>query len=439
MSILSINSPLTLFAFDDESIPGLCGVELQMRRPEKHPPNPVIPRGEEGQPGTHHTAFPAVLREGSRWRMWYSASDGTGADGTLIAYAESDNGLSWRKPDLGLVEYRGSRRNNLVDAQPGLNTVAVLYDPDAGRYVMAGEDMRFWNQSEGWSLAGPAMTRIDVSDDGFHWTPVLDCAGLIVPQHEASTLYKFNGQYHLGGHQISPLLHLPMQEHELGAYLGPRTFVVWRSPTLDRWPLEYTRAFFKPMRSSSPYRKGWDREEVHLGASVSPFGNVCLGIYGQWHHPVTGRADAEEIDEADGVEGGYQQGGDIEYYGPAVSVDLGLIISNDGLHFREPAPGFTLITRDQELAWDRDFRDNTTANTILSHARLAGEHARAHLHLLRREHAPRQHHQVGQQHRRRHPPPRPLWLPAAHPRRALQLPRYPPAAGEPAGRMPGQS
>ena len=36
-----------------------------------------------------------------------------------------------------------------------------------------------------------------------------------------------------------------------------------------------------PMQSSSSHRKGWDREEVHLGASVTIFGNVCLGVYGQ--------------------------------------------------------------------------------------------------------------------------------------------------------------
>lgn len=155
--------------------------------------------------------------------------------------------------ELGLVEYKGSRDNNLVDAQPGLNTVSVLYDPDAPpqrRYVMAGEDMRWWGKhgGPGWCLAGPSMTRIDVSPDGLRWTPVLDRPGLIMPQNETATIYRFDGHYHVGGQQISPLLRLPMQEHPLGGYLGPRTFVVWRSPRLDRWPLEYTRAFFKPIR-----------------------------------------------------------------------------------------------------------------------------------------------------------------------------------------------
>lgn len=360
--------PEVLFALDDHSFPLIRGVQLQMQRPEKHAGNPIIARGDEAAPDSKRAQHPAVVRVGDRWQMWYSAHDGSRE--YRVAYAESDDGLHWRKPKLRLVEYKGSRENNLVDAQPGLNTVSVLRDPDAPpqqRYVMAGEDMRWWGKLGGaaWSLAGPSITRIDVSPDGLHWTPVLDRPGLIMPQNETTTIYRFGGHYHVGGHQISPLLRLPMQEHQLGGYLGPRTFVVWRSSRLDRWPLEYTRAFFKPMKSSSPFRVGWDREEVHLGAAVTPVGGVCLGLYGQWHHPISREATEAEIAANRGVEGGYQPGRDVEYFGPRVSVDLGLVISNDGLHFREPAPGFTLIARDQELAWDRDFRNNTDQDNIL--------------------------------------------------------------------------
>ena len=72
-----------------------------------------------------------------------------------------------------------------------------------------------------------------------------------------------------------------------------------------------------------------------------------------------------EIEDVRQVEGGYQTRGRVEYFGPQVSIDLGLILSNDGLHFREPAPGFHLIKRDQELTWDRDFRDNKEQDNFL--------------------------------------------------------------------------
>ena len=33
-------------------------------------------------------------------------------------------------------------------------------------------------------------------------------------------------------------------------------------------------------------------------------------------------------------------------------IDLGLIVSNDGVHFREPVPGFRVIARGAEGEWD---------------------------------------------------------------------------------------
>jgi hypothetical protein len=35
------------------------------------------------------------------------------------AYAESDDKINWRPPNLGLVEYRGNRDNNLMLVEPG--------------------------------------------------------------------------------------------------------------------------------------------------------------------------------------------------------------------------------------------------------------------------------------------------------------------------------
>jgi len=53
--------------------------------------------------------FPSVLYDGGKYRMWYNAWQ-WGQDNKLwisytLAYAESDDGLTWRKPRLGLVEF----------------------------------------------------------------------------------------------------------------------------------------------------------------------------------------------------------------------------------------------------------------------------------------------------------------------------------------------
>jgi hypothetical protein len=123
---------------------------------------------------------------------------------------------------------------------------------------------------------------------------------------------------------------------------------VWRSPDVDSWPPEDCTAYFKPMRSSSPYLQGWDREEVHLGAYVNPRSNVCLGLTGQWHHPITDSPPEHP-----------------EYLEGEAAADIGFVLSNDGVRFREPAPGFTFIARDQELQWDRDYRGNTNDKLLL--------------------------------------------------------------------------
>ena len=41
---------LTFFAFDDVSIPFVRNLALEMRSPQKHPANPVVPRGAAGTP-----------------------------------------------------------------------------------------------------------------------------------------------------------------------------------------------------------------------------------------------------------------------------------------------------------------------------------------------------------------------------------------------------
>ncbi len=341
-----------LFAFDDMSIEGTRGVKLEMLRPHKHPKNPILERGKAGEPDEHEATLPVVIYDDGLWRMWYRAiPSNSNWYKSLIAYAESDDGVSWRKPKLGLSEFNGSRENNLVNAERGLSTISVMYDKEAPperRYVLAGADMSWYDE---WYLNSPSTTRIDVSPDGLQWTPLKDEPGIIPQANLTSTIYRFKGLYHIAAKQISPLLRIPMQTiytDPIYGMMGPRTFVVWRSPTLDRWPQENTKSLtIKPMRSSSPYVKGWDREEVHF-AYITPYRNVILGVYGQWHHPPL-------LDED----------GEARYEGEPVSVDLGIIISNDGLHFREPAPGFTLVARDQELRWDRDYRDNDDLDNFL--------------------------------------------------------------------------
>lgn len=55
--------------------------------------------------------FLTVLDDGGKLRMWYICRDKNNVPN--VAYAESTDGVNWIKPNLGIVEYEGSKDNNL--------------------------------------------------------------------------------------------------------------------------------------------------------------------------------------------------------------------------------------------------------------------------------------------------------------------------------------
>ena len=59
-----------------------------------------------------------------RYRGWYRA----GQD-NLVAYAESTDGIHWEKPELGIFDFEGSKKNNLVWNGPGGN-MSPFRDPN---------------------------------------------------------------------------------------------------------------------------------------------------------------------------------------------------------------------------------------------------------------------------------------------------------------------
>jgi len=56
--------------------------------------------------------YGTVIRERNRFRMWYSSRVSVSQE--YMAYAESEDGLNWVKPELGLIDFRGSTANNLL-------------------------------------------------------------------------------------------------------------------------------------------------------------------------------------------------------------------------------------------------------------------------------------------------------------------------------------
>lgn len=71
--------------------------------------------------------FFRVIEDGGRFKMYYGAFTRAGQS---LAYAESDDGIHWTKPPLGIVEVDGSKANNLIYADNAIDAT-IMVDPRA--------------------------------------------------------------------------------------------------------------------------------------------------------------------------------------------------------------------------------------------------------------------------------------------------------------------
>src|SRR5690349_6681723 len=90
------------------------GAGLRLHSPERRNLALVHDEPWEGCGCGYHTVF----QDSDRYRMYYKAwnheYDRAKAHPLVIAYAESADGISWTKPNLGVVEFGGSRNNNII-------------------------------------------------------------------------------------------------------------------------------------------------------------------------------------------------------------------------------------------------------------------------------------------------------------------------------------
>ena len=337
------------FAFDDHALPWQHNLKLTLAQAEKHPENPVLRRGPKGAPDHGHAIlYGTVLKEGDRFRMWYLGMfepeilNGQ-APGWWrpMCYAESDDGVHWSKPALGLVDFNGDRQNNicLIEGEPFSMTrvndfLSVLRDADdpdpARRYKAAFiahvpyDDIPGGMSAIGTKERRVAVTVLATSADGLSWKIAGPPANAGGERFEVSSLYRFGDFYYSTGQLISP-----WTWRADGSETG-RTMLTYRSADFDRWSPATARGFSRPGQLANPPVPG---QQTHMGAGMWNRGNVMMGLYGMWQ-------DAPKKPES------------AEYWNRGVSVDLGLIVSNDGVHFREPVPGFKVVARGEPGAWD---------------------------------------------------------------------------------------
>lgn len=325
----------TVFAFDSVSIPYSQNLRLEMRQPTRHPANPVVKRGEPGTPDALGVQFyGSIIKDSGKYRMWYVAFDDDTENKVAsarwrAAYAESTDGLNWTKPKLGLVEYKGSKENNLLQMGGGpwgFVNVKVLRDeadPDSSRRYKMTSHVYFRGQRRLGTLLP------FVSADGYTWKPVKEVQSvkaelrkedLLLPGihfEPSGGLYQWDGIFYACG------------QNALNAtrpYQG-RVTRMYRSPDFVHWKPTQSIGFVRePQHQVLGAGRSLEGEQTHEGISVWNRGNLLLGVVGLWH----GAKEWKDI-----------------------SIDLGFVISNDGLNFREPAHERTFLKSGEDGAWDQ--------------------------------------------------------------------------------------
>ena len=167
-AIIDIADRLELFV-DHFLVDSLDGATLRLHPPQNAGPVLFFDRPWEGP----FSGYVTVIRDGDLYRLYYrglpKARHDTGLES--LCYAESDDGITWRKPDLGLVLVDSSYHNNVIftHSKAGTHSFSPFIDtrpgvPDDQRFKALGLERP--ENGHDWTLAG------FTSADGIHWTRI---------------------------------------------------------------------------------------------------------------------------------------------------------------------------------------------------------------------------------------------------------------------------
>lgn len=160
---LAIGTEAQVFV-DDYVIESMSGLKRRLNPLVKHPGNPII---KPDQPWEENYALPLSVfydEEQQLFRMWYRPGQGK----FNMGYVTSPDGITWDKPALGLVDYKGSKANSQIALKTGPFWNGVLKDErdadPARRYKLLAYNRA--TDSNGIYLF--------VSPDGLTWSPHSD-------------------------------------------------------------------------------------------------------------------------------------------------------------------------------------------------------------------------------------------------------------------------
>ena len=210
-ALLEVGSEKQFF-FDDYLIESMVNARHVLNPARKAPLNPVIRADRPWERALHYgTGFYDDME--GQFRMWYTSSrlieeeDGrfNGVD-TKVLYATSRDGYLWEKPSLGLVDFEGSKENNILTEEnwPKIKG-GIFIDPREVDPARRYKAMAQIHSGEGTVPGAGESKRRSVwnlyySEDAFRWTPhpenpVITPSGLPKVNPEGEPWAKASGWY----------------------------------------------------------------------------------------------------------------------------------------------------------------------------------------------------------------------------------------------------
>ncbi|MBD3182742.1 hypothetical protein GF312_10645 [Candidatus Poribacteria bacterium] len=162
--VKEIGSRLELFV-DDWLIQDMDRAELRLHHPTPKEISMTFDKPWEG----NTCGYVTVFHDGDKFCMYYRGSnydwDNKNVNHQLTCYAESEDGKNWVRPELNLIEFNGSKKNNIVWDGVGHHNFTPFKDanpncaPDA-RYKALGSHeggLMAFKSPDGlnWSLIQP--------------------------------------------------------------------------------------------------------------------------------------------------------------------------------------------------------------------------------------------------------------------------------------------
>lgn len=152
---------LKFLFFDNSDYELMTGFTRRIEQPKKHQANPLF--GQDRPWERNITMYGSTVKvAGKPFQLWYTIY--VPPFRQVLAYAESDDGIIWCKPEFDIYLHEGRKTNVVVPID--IHGAAIIYDDADSR-----EDWKYK------MVCGAEPTQYIYayhSPDGIHWLPVRD-------------------------------------------------------------------------------------------------------------------------------------------------------------------------------------------------------------------------------------------------------------------------